>query len=326
MFDTPVALIVFRRPQFTEQVIRALAKIAPRKLFVIADGPRPEVPGEAEACQAVRAVIDRVDWDCEVVKNYSETNLGCGQRPATGISWVFEQVEEAIILEDDCVPDPSFFWFCEEMLRRFRADQRVMHVGGSTYQAGTLPVSDSYFFSCFNGAWGWATWRRAWRYFDMSVKHWPLLRDTSWLMDILEREDAAAIWAKEFEVAYERNGMVDYWDHQWTFACWANSGLSVRPKFNLVSNIGCCQDATHTFSHADPRADIPALEMSFPLNHPLLVLQNRQLDRKFLREVIMGQEGDSTTGHRIRRFLSRYTPSFAREAYRSIASTLPSSP
>jgi hypothetical protein len=323
MFDVPVGLIIFRRPQFTERVLQVLALIRPRKLFVIADGPRPDKPGEAEACQATRAVIDRIDWDCDVIKNYSEVNLGCGRRPATGITWLFEQVEEAIILEDDCVPDPSFFRFCEEMLERYRDDERVMHIGGSTYQRENFPVPESYFFSCFNGAWGWATWRRAWKYFDMAVKHWPRLRNTTWLMDILEREDAAAIWAKEFEVACQKQGEVDYWDHQWTFACWSNSGLSVRPKFNLVSNVGCCADATHTLSEADPRANLPALPMGFPLTHPPMVLPNRELDRKFLNDVIFGCVAAPNRAERIRQFLSRHTPSFAREAYRNLASSLP---
>src|SRR5437868_7090749 len=161
MFKTPVALIIFRRPQFTEQVFQALARVQPRQLFVIADGPRPDVEGEAELCRATRAIIDRVDWQCEVIKNYLETNLGCGRRPATGISWVFDQVEEAIILEDDCVPGPSFFPFCEELLARYRDDERIMHIAGSTYEHGLLPTPYSYCFSHFNGAWGWASWRRA---------------------------------------------------------------------------------------------------------------------------------------------------------------------
>src|SRR5947207_2486082 len=114
MLNTPVAIIIFRRPEFTERVLQAVARIRPSKLLVVADGPRPDCAGEAEACAAARAVVDRFDWDCEVLKNYSETNLGCGRRPATGIDWVFENVEEAIILEDDCVPDSSFFFFCQE--------------------------------------------------------------------------------------------------------------------------------------------------------------------------------------------------------------------
>jgi len=319
MFDTPVALIVFRRPEFTERVLQSIARVQPQTLLVFADGPRPDHPGDIEACHATRAVVDRLDWDCQILKNYSGVNLGCGRGPATGIDWVFSQVPEAIILEDDCLPHPSFFRFCQELLERYRDDERVMHIGGSTYQRGTLPVPYSYFFSCFNGAWGWATWRRAWQHFDLSVKQWALLRDTSWLHDLLEDDAAVAHWTKEFEGAYERKGDVSYWDHQWTFACWANSGLSIRPRLNLVSNIGCCADATHTFSEDDVRANLPAEDIGFPLLHPPMVLQNRAMDRAFIKELILPH-----LGHRpapwLRRVGSRWTPEFVKAALRPLAS------
>jgi len=319
MLKTPVALIIFRRPRFTERVLQAIAKVRPEKLFVIADGPRPARTDDIELCRATRALIDRVDWPCQIFKNYSDSNLGCGSRPATGISWVFDQVEEAIILEDDCVPNPTFFRFCEELLNRYRDDERVMHIGGSIYQSGLQPITDSYFFSCFNGAWGWATWRRAWKHFDIAVKLWPLLRDTSWLIDILQEPNAVPIWAHEFERAYQQDGKVDYWDHQWTFACWAHSGLSIRPRQNLVSNVGCCSDATHTLSEADPRANVPAIEMNFPLVHPPMVLQNRELDRRFLKEIILSQVSRPRSQYqRMRELAGRYAPGFIKNRYRNI--------
>ncbi|MEY2486510.1 MAG: hypothetical protein QOH39_2158 [Verrucomicrobiota bacterium] len=322
MLNTPVALIAFRRPQFTERVLQAIGRVQPRTMLVFADGPRPGNAGDIEACRATRALVDGLDWDCEVLKQYSDVNLGCGRGPATAIDWIFSQVPEAIILEDDCLPDPSFFHFCEEMLERYRNDERVMHIGGSTYQRGTLPVPYSYFFSCFNGAWGWATWRRAWKFFDLSVKRWPLLRDTTWLTDILEDKKAVGIWAKEFAEAYNRGGEVGYWDHQWTFACWANSGLSVRPNRNLVSNIGCCENATNTLSAADPRANLPAGEMTFPLIHPPMVLQNRELDRRFLKEVVFAFAGGAESRRRrLLQVISRWAPASAKEAYRGLISS-----
>ncbi len=149
MINTPVVLIIFRRPDLTARVLKAIAAVRPRTLLVVADGPRPDRPDDVEACAAARAVIERVDWDCEVVRNYSDVNLGCGRRPATGISWALERVDEAIILEDDCVPHPTFFRFCEEMLERYRDDERVMHIGGSTYQRRPIPTAYSYVFSQF---------------------------------------------------------------------------------------------------------------------------------------------------------------------------------
>ena len=275
MIDTPVALIIFRRPELTERVVSAIACVKPKRLLVIADGPRADRPEEAMECEAARAVLDRVDWDCEVLKNYSDVNLGCGRRPATGIHWVFDQVEEAIILEDDCVPHPSFFRFCEELLARYRSDERVMHIAGSTYREHPVRTPHSYFFSQWNGAWGWATWRRAWRYFDPTVRLWPQLSKTSWLADFLESDVAIRYWADAFTAAFEREGDVDYWDHQWTFACWANSGLTITPNVNLVSNLGCGLDGTHTLFAGDPFGNVPANEMTFPLAHPPNVLQSR---------------------------------------------------
>src|SRR5262245_32218326 len=172
MLSTPVALIVFRRPDLTARVLERIAQAKPRKLLVIADGPRPDRPDEVRACAETRAVIDRVNWDCEVIQNYADANLGCGHRVATGLDWVFDQVEEAIILEDDCNPHPTFFRYCEEMLDRYRHDGRIMHVAGSTYRAHAIRTTCRYFFLHFNGDWGWETWRRAWRRLCRSVECW----------------------------------------------------------------------------------------------------------------------------------------------------------
>ena len=161
-----------------------------------------------EKCAAARDVIERVDWDCEVMKNYSDVNLGCGNRPASGISWVFEHVEDAIILEDDCVPHPSFFPFCAELLEKYRQDTRVMHIGRSYFLNDPIPASHSYYFSVFNIAnGGWATWRRAWRYFDLQCKLWPILKDTRWIAHLEDDDRAGRFWARQFEMAYRKKVM-----------------------------------------------------------------------------------------------------------------------
>jgi len=316
MITTPVALIIFRRPEFTERVMAAIAEAKPQKLLIVADGPRPERRDDVGECAAARAVAERVDWDCEVLKNYSDVNLGCCRRLATGISWVFEQVEEAIILENDCVPHPSFFRFAQELLERYREDERVMHIAGSTYRRESFPIPSSYYFSCFNGAWGWATWRRSWKYYDVGLKLWPWLKKTSWLEDILEYEIAVRYWASLFDFAFQHDGNVTGWDHQWTFACWAHSGLSVMPKHNLVSNIGSGSDATHTFKENDPTLNLPTEEMKFPLVHPLAVLQNRELDRKHLREYLPYLPKSVNP---LRRLASRVAPEIVKHAYHAMA-------
>jgi hypothetical protein len=148
ILNVPVLLIIFNRLESTKKVFREIAKAKPRQLFVAADGPRPNHPEDIEKCRLTRAVIDEVDWECDVHKNYSDVNLGCGQRPATGISWVFEHEERAIILEDDCVPHLTFFRFCEELLERFHDDERVMQICGNNFQFGRKRTRYSYFFSC----------------------------------------------------------------------------------------------------------------------------------------------------------------------------------
>jgi hypothetical protein len=321
MIDTPVVLIIFRRPDLTARVLEAVAAVKPRQLFVFADGPRSDRPEDAEACIAARAVIERVDWECDVHRYYSDVNLGCGRGPATGISWAFEHVEQAIVLEDDCVPHPSFFRFCGELLERYRDDQRVMHIAGSIYREQPLTTPHSYVFSQFNCAWGWATWRRAWSYFDATVALWPALRQTSWLRDVVGDPNAVRYWANEFDVANQRAGDVSYWDHQWTFACWANSGLSVVPRVNLVSNVGCGPNGTHTLWEADPIGNLPTCEMDFPLAHPPAVLQSRERDREFLREVILPRlVAPEVSAMRV--LASRVAPDFVKRGVRQLAAAV----
>ncbi len=221
--DTAVVLILFNRPDLTRRVFEEISKAKPRKLFLIADGPRPDVAGEPEKCAEARAVVDRVDWDCEVFKNYSKVNLGCGHRPATGITWVFEHVEEAIILEDDCLPDPTFFRFCSELLEKYRDNERVMVVSGNNYFPRLKRTSDSYAFLPISGVsfWGWATWRRAWQHHDMKAKIWSDLSHSKWLEKLQGCSEAARFWRKTFDRAYAAAGDADYWDYQWTLAIWA---------------------------------------------------------------------------------------------------------
>jgi hypothetical protein len=317
----PVALIIFRRPEVTGRVLTAIAKARPKKLFVVADGPRPDHPSDAEACAATRAVIDRVDWDCEVLTNYSEVNLGCGLRPASGISWVFEHVSEAIILEDDCVPDPTFFTFCGELLEKYQDDERVMHITGSKFVRSDLEMPFSYYFSCLNACWGWATWRRAWQHFDMAVKLWPMLRETTWIADIIG-EAAVEHWRREFDVAFQANGKVPFWDHQWTFACWAQSGLSIVPARNLISNLGCGAEATHTFDQSDARARLPLGKMELPLRHPPNVLRHTQLDRELFRQLLPPSPNPSprTLHQRVRQAVSPLVPQAVKRGLRRLKS------
>jgi hypothetical protein len=274
---TPVALIIFNRPDTTEKVFEKIRQAKPPLLLVVADGPREEKPGEAEKCAATRAILDRVDWNCEVLKNYSEINLGCGRRPATGLDWVFDTVEEAIVLEDDCIPHPTFFRYCEELLDYYRNDERVMAICGSNIQFGKHRTEYGYYFSHYSLCWGWASWRRAWKYFDFDLKVWPEVRDKNLLIDILGDAHAAKVWHQTLQMTYDK--LLECWDFQWTFANFIQSGLSVIPNVNLISNIGYTQEATHTKEEESPYNQIPVEAMNFPLKHPPFIVRNVQADR-----------------------------------------------
>ncbi len=278
---TPVALIIFNRPDCTARVLESIGRAKPEKLFVIADGPRPDRPDDPEKCAAARAVIDRVDWDCEVLTRFSETNLGCGLGPATGIDWVFEQVEDAIILEDDCLPDPSFFPFCEELLERYRDDERVMMIGAINFLGQYQTRDQSYYFSRFGGSWGWASWRRAWRHFDWRIKLWPQVKAARILERMFPDPAHCAYWTGIFEQIYHGR-MTDVWDFQWLLACWINSGYRIFPEVNLISNIGFGDDATHTFGES-PYANAPTREIKFPLKHPEMIVRSVEADEMIMK-------------------------------------------
>lgn len=293
---TPVALLIFNRPETTAQVFAAIRAARPTTLLVVADGPRPERAGEAERCAAARAVVEQVDWPCDVLRNYADVNLGCRRRVSSGLDWVFETVEEAIILEDDCVPHPTFFRFCAELLERYRDDERVMHISGDNFQTAPLRSAYSYYFSRYPHVWGWASWRRAWQHYDVDLKLWPELRAGGWLLDWLGEADSARYWSRTMESCYRR--LIDTWDFQWTLACWAQSGLSILPAVNLVSNVGFNTEATHT-RFGSRLANLPTQPLEFPLRHPPFILRDSRADAFTEREQF-------APSNRWRRILKRF--------------------
>jgi hypothetical protein len=274
---TPIAFLIFNRPDTTARVFEAIRQAKPPKLLVVADGLRPDRADDIEKCKAARAIIDKVDWDCAVLTNYSDVNLGCKSRVSSGLNWVFDTVEEAIIIEDDCLPHPSFFRFCQELLDYYRDDKRIMAISGDNFQFGRKRTEYSYYFSRYNHIWGWASWRRAWQYYDLKMKLWQEISDGSWLESILGETQAVKYWTKIFQTAYDNK--VDSWDYGWTFACWIQNGLTILPNVNLVSNIGFGADATHTSRAIQSVVNNPVREMSFPLQHPPFITRHFEADR-----------------------------------------------
>ena len=263
-FETPVVLILYKRPHLTEVVFSAIAKVQPSRLFLVADGPNRST--EVEKCHQARSITQRVDWDCEMQTNFSEQNLGCRERIVSGLNWVFSQVDEAIILEDDCLPHVCFFGFCETLLERYRYDNRLMEIGGGNYLFGKMTSQGSYYFSKYAHTNGWATWRRAWRHFDEFISTWPQLRDSGqWELlcdDRRERQYWTAIYNAIFEGELKTS-----WDYQWQLARWRHGGLAAVPNQNLVSNIGFGLGATHTSWKWSPIAMMPTSDIG-EIRHP----------------------------------------------------------
>lgn len=268
--ETPVALIVFNRPEQTHRVFDVIAKARPSRLMIIADGPRRDRQEEAERCAEVRQIVSKVDWPCELDLNLSDENLGCRRRVITGLNWVFSLVEEAIILEDDCLPDPSFFPFCSELLERYRDQHQIGFIAGFNPLEKKFPFEYSYFFSLVTGIWGWATWRRAWQEYDEHISNWPAIKEAGLLHLLFPDKKVVAYWSRVFDAMYHGTGP-NTWDYQWLFTCWTRNWLSVLSGRNLVQNIGFGEEATHTTS-IDSDLKLPPSQMKFPLRHPPAIL------------------------------------------------------
>jgi hypothetical protein len=272
---TPVAFFIFNRPQTTIRVFEEIKKAKPSTLLIIADGPRENRPGEAHLCDEVKRIVQNVDWECEVLRNYSSVNLGCKRRISSGLNWVFENVEEAIILEDDCLPSQSFFWYCQETLKKYRHEDSIMHISGDNMQFNSTNQTFSAYFSKFVNVWGWATWRRAWLCYDIEMKNWPQRREL--LVEIVDNS-----WYRELiSDAYDKTkkGEIDTWDYQWQFSVQVNDGYSVVPKVNLVSNIGFGENATHT-RRQSKYANTNRGDIQLPISFPLEIRQDKLKDNK----------------------------------------------
>ncbi len=274
--SVPIVFLVFNRPETTRKVFSAIAQARPRTLFLVADGPRTEE--ERVRTQEVRSIIQNVTWPCNVHTNFAERNLGCRKRVSSGITWAFEHTDRAIILEDDTLPHPSFFRFCEELLETYASEERIMHISGATFQS-QKPAA-SYSFSRIPHIWGWATWRRAWRHYDAELSDWPSLRATPFPADAEPWEPAQEYWRHLFEQTWKQaTKKNDTWDAQWVYACLKRKGIAITPSVNMVSNIGFGEYATRTTHTDDIRANRPACAMPFPLRRPHTIAVDHNADR-----------------------------------------------
>jgi hypothetical protein len=280
----PVAFFIFNRPIPTAKVFAEIAKLKPAILLITADGPRHDA--DVPLVEATRKIVGQIDWPCEVRRNYSESNLGVRKRMYTGIDWVFEQFEQAILLEDDCVPEPTFFPFCCELLEKYKDDPQVMMIGGTHMLPNQRFTSDSYYFSVMTHIWGWATWRRAWKHYDVAMPDFLKDLDAGFPGDFVPSAKAANFYNKVIHDTY--TGNLNAWGLAWMYAAWKQRAYTILPAVNLISNIGFGPDATHT-RKVDPFADLPTQPLAFPLKHPTEVQGNLEADQAFFDAAIKGE-------------------------------------
>ncbi len=246
MLDTPILFLVFNRPETTQKVFDKIRQIRPRQLFVAADGPRPDRPEEKDKTDAVRKIItENIDWDCDLQTLFRSENLGCGQAVSEGITWFFTQVEQGVILEDDTLPDLSFFNFCENLLNHYTNHQQVMLITGSNFQSVKSWGKGSYFFSRYPNIWGWASWRRAWQHYDYDLQSLDYFLANNQLDRIVQTEKEKNYWTAIFR-SFQAEDSIDTWDYQWIYSIWNQKGLTIVPNKNLITNIGFGENATHT--------------------------------------------------------------------------------
>jgi len=287
-FDTPVLFIIFNRPETTKKVFEAIRKYKPSKLFVAADGPREGKLGEQERCEEARKITEQIDWPCEVKRLYRKKNLGCKLAVSGAITWFFENVEEGIILEDDCLPNPSFFTFCEQMLELYRNDKKVMCISGDNFLPTQMQKGNGYYFSKYIHIWGWATWRRAWKNYDVNIKDWPEVKKKGIINKYFDSFLEKTYWQTLFGAVYR--GKINTWDYQFVYHVWRNSGFSVAVGVNLVKNVGFTKGATHL--NTNPRLlldnDVEIVKEPKPLGRKFSDLAERYTKEHIFRISLLG--------------------------------------
>ena len=315
---TPILFLVFNRPICTEKVFKAIAAARPSKLYVAADGARSDRIGENDLCAQVRSIATMVDWECQVETRFQNENLGCREAVSGAIDWFFEHEEEGIILEDDCLPAPAFFLYCQRLLEDFRDVEEVMMIAGSNFQSSDNQKLQQYYFSKVPHIWGWATWRRAWQHYDLGMADFEqFIRDKKW-RELSEDLNICYYWMKCFCGAYQ--GEINTWDYQWVYQILANGGYAITPGINLIKNIGVGSDATHTFSGYAPELSKMNTGQLSKLSAPEKIEHNANNDNytynrilnatfQIIRNPLLRWKKSLRRGFRVRSMMNAITPS-----------------
>ena len=295
-FDVPIVILAFNRPETTRVVFEAVRRMAPQTLLLVLDAPREGRPEDIAKCDEVRRILNSIDWPCRVFTDIATQNMGARRRVSTGLTWAFSNVERAIVLEDDCVPSVDFFHFCDVLLEQYRDDHRVMHIGGTNLAPRSTRATSSYVFSRYALSWGWATWRRAWRLYDDELSMWPAVRAAGWLRDYFA-DDVASFdkWTHRLDAV--RRNEFDSWASVWMFSCWMQNALSIIPVENQIENIGLGDpDATHTSGVRHVGLTRPTAPISFPLQHPEIMVRDAETDRHLAARPLMIKDYSGISG------------------------------
>lgn len=282
-----VLFLIFNRPDVTKEVFEAIRQAQPPRLYIAADGPRHHRIGEIEKCEETRKIIGQIDWPCQIKTLFRTENLGCKRAVSSAITWFFEQEEEGIILEDDCLPAQSFFWYCQELLERYRHDERIGQIAGTCFfkREGLPEINESIIYSKYGPIWGWASWRRAWQHYDPELTSWSNMIAKRWFFSAYPTRSERSIKLKIGKKLL--SGKLDTWDYQWGFTKSFYSMLSIIPTTNLIRNIGFGTDATHT-TMTDSKAPTQASDITLPLSYPKFLLPDAQYERIFSRHAFPG--------------------------------------
>lgn len=283
--ETAILFLVFNRPDTTQRVFSAIKSARPKRLYLAADGPRPDRTGEEACCSEVRGIISNVDWPCDVKMLFRDNNLGCKQAVGSAIDWFFQHEDKGIILEDDCEPSATFYKYCECLLHKYEHDMRIMMISGDNFYPHIRRTTSSYYFTKYVHCWGWATWKRAWKHYDPDMSHWPCFRDAGYLADILSDKSSIRYWERQFDSTYE--GKISSWAYTWMLAMWMQSGMSIIPEKNMVKNIGIGENSTHTKS-IDPQLEKVMIQhnLTFPLLDPILITIDQVADIYVQKNII----------------------------------------
>jgi len=276
-FRTPLLLVGYNRPEQTAAVLGVLEALRPRVLYAVVDGPKDSTEDQAKVAAVRDVILNKVTWECDLHLKFRETNLGCGKGMAGALEWFFSENPSGIVLEDDLVPDLTFFSFCEELLERFRDDSRVWGIGGDNSFGAETQDGASYGFTRYPLIWGWASWADRWELYDGQLTSWRE-DDVSWL-HARERKYFSRILGR-----LVRDGHPDTWDYQLTATVFMENGLWVYPAQNLVTNIGFSDSATHTKNSSEPRANVASKALQ-NLQHPSFVSANVDLDKSIFKRV-----------------------------------------